>query len=263
MNKIFRAEFSRALINKRFILVFILAAISFSYGFREVEITLEQSPFGALTCLHQILARGKYGFFAAAMAALPFADSLSKDKNDHILDMVLTRTGYSQYLRAKTLAVMLSGACAVLLPALIILIGCWMFYPGGPETMPNLYFNVSEALHSDVIMVGSNLDVSVNAYLGLSLVFLALFGAAYALLAMSISFHTKNSMLVLGTAFVGYSFTYYIIPTSRHLNWMVSPRMALVPQGNLYSPLIQYSLIAIFFLVNLWIVGKKEKQVLD
>ena len=263
MGSVFRTELSRALINKRFLFIFILAGISFSYGFFQINTSFDQYPLGAITVWQGILMRGYYGFFAAAMAALPFADSLSRDKNNQLLDTILTRTSYRHYLKAKTLAVILSGAYAVLLPALILLAGCWLAYPAQPVHVPNLYFSSSEVLLRAFIMVGSYLNPSVGAYLGVSLLFLAVFGAAYALLAMGISFHTKNSLLVLATAFIGYSFSYYIIHTSWHLNWMVSPSMALIPQGNLYSPILQYSLMILSFLFNLLIAGKKEKQVLN
>jgi hypothetical protein len=263
MSNILHVELARAFRNKRLFLIFILGAISFSYGFLEINATINHGPLGAMTIWQEILMRGKYGFFAAIMAVLPFADSLSKDKNDRMLDVILTRTSYRHYLHAKTLAVAISGACAVLLPALILLAGCCLTYPAQPIHIPNLYFNESEVLNRDLILVGTYLNPSTGAYLGLSLLFLGLFGATNALLAMGISFHTKNSLLVLATAFVGYSFGYYIIPTSRHLNWMTSPSMALIPEGNLYSPLLQYSLMIVFFLANLLIAGKKEQQVLN
>lgn len=265
MSNVFRAEIARALVNKRFILIFILATISFLYGYLQINstLTLNQPPLGAITTWQEILTRGNYGFFAAVMAALPFADSLSRDKNNRMLDSILTRTSFRHFLRAKTLAVILSGACAVLLPALVLLAGCLMAYPARPIHIPNLYFNNAEIFSRDLIMVGTYLNLSINAYLGLSLLFLALFGAGYALLAMGISFHTKNSLLVLATAFISFSFGYYIISTSRHLNWMTSSAMALIPEGNLYSPLLQYGLMVLFFLINLLIAGRKEKQVLN
>lgn len=70
-------------------------------------------------------------------------------------------------------------------------------------------------------------------------------------------------MIALGIPFMCYSFGYYGIPTSRHLNWMMSTKALLIPEGNLLSCVMQLTLIAIFFLLNSHYFGKKERQVLQ
>jgi hypothetical protein len=263
MRNIFRVEISRAFLNKRFILVFLLAVISFIYGYFQINVSLSASPLGAITIWQEILKRGYYGFFASFIAALPFADSLSVEKNEHMLDPILTRASYSQYLRAKSLAVTLSGFAAVLLPAVLLLLFCRIVFPADPVQIPNLSFSMDEILSGNIIQPGNSLDPSVNGYLMLCLLFLGLFGTAYALLAMGASFQTKNSLVVLGIPFICYSFGYYFIPTSRRLNWLVSTEAALLPSGNLFSPLIQFCFICLFFGANILIAGKKERQVLS
>jgi hypothetical protein len=113
-------------------LVFVLASISFAYGFFQIHPSQAASSVGALTAWQEILSIGYYGFFAAITAGLPFADSLSKDKSEHLLDPILTRTSYARYLRAKSLAVALSGAAAVLLPVGLMLGICSLIYPAEP-----------------------------------------------------------------------------------------------------------------------------------
>jgi hypothetical protein len=263
MQPIYRTELKRAIINPRFILVFILAAISFAYGFFQIHPMQSQSPVGAVTAWEEILYAGYYGFFAAALAALPFADSLSRDKNHHLMDTMLIRSSYKQYLRAKTLATMLSGAIAVALPAILMLAICACIYPAGPVHRMDLYFNGTEIYSPTQINPGFYLNPSIGMYTALIVLFLLAFGAAYALLGMGVSFLTRKADIALSVPIICYSFGYYFIPTSRHLNWMVSTRALLAPQGNLFSPLLQSGLIVLFFLIARHCFGKKENQVLQ
>jgi hypothetical protein len=263
MDNIFHTELKRAFINKRFILVFILAGLSFTYGFFQISPIQAQALGGALTVWQEILQAGYYGFFAVIMAVLPFADSLSEDKSKHLLGPILLRTSYKRYLCAKTLSVAISGAAAVLLPAVLMLGICTLIYPAEPVQIMGIYFNFSEIYTRYLIQPGLTLDPSVGAYAALCLLFPALFGAAYALLGMGLSFLTRNSMVALGLPYVIYSFGYYLIPTSIHLNWMRSTRMALIPEGNLFSPILQFTLITVLFLLALWRFGKKETQILQ
>jgi hypothetical protein len=263
MNNIFHTELKRAFMNPRFILVFILAGVSFTYGYFQTNPLQSQSPVGALTAWQVILFSGHYGFFATAIAALPFADSLSMDKRQHLLESVLTRTGYKRYLWAKTLAVALSGAAAVLLPAILMLGICYLIYPAEPVQISGNYFNFSEIFNSSLIQPGLSLNISAGVYTALCLLFPGLFGAAYALLGMGFSFLSRNSVVALGLPFMCYSFGYYFLPTSRHLNWMISTRALLIPEGNLFSPILQFTLIVAVFFVTLGCFGKKETQILQ
>ena len=263
MDNIFRTEMKRAFFNPRFILVFILASISFAYGFFQINPMQNQSPVGAITAWQEILYSGYYGFFAVIMAVLPFADSLSRDKDEHLLDSMLVRTSYARYLRAKILAVALSGAAAVLLPVGLMLGICYLIYPVEPVHVLGIYFNFSEIYTRHLIQPGLPLNPSVGTYAALCLLFPGLFGAAYALLGLGVSFLTRNAMVAQGIPFMCYSFGYYLIPTSRHLNWMISTRAPLIPEGNLISPILQYTLIAVFFLAVLRRFGKKESQILQ
>ena len=262
MQSIYREELSRAFINKRFLLVFLLAGISFTYGFFQVK-SIISDPLGAVTIWQEILSRGYYGFFACVMAVLPFADSLSVEKNERAINHFLLRTEYKKFIWAKFVAVVLSGLTAVVMPAIILLILCSLIYPANPVQIPNLSFSINEILPGSVIKPGNIWTLSSFGYLLVCLLFLALFGAAYAILAMGISFQTRNPLVVFGIPFILYSFGYYFIPTSRHLNGLVSTETTLIPNGNLFPALIQYCLLCLFFCVSFLIFGKKERQVLS
>ena len=261
MQSIYREELSRAFINKRFGLVFLLAGISFIYGFFQVK-AIPEISLGAITIWQEILKRGYYGFFACVMAVLPFADSLSIEKNERFINYFLTRVNYPKYIRTKFVAVAVSGAVAVVLPAILLLIACALLFPADPVQIPALSFDVAEVLPGHAISPNTVWEINSFGYFILCLLSLFFFGMIYAMLAMSISLHTKNSLLVFGFPFLYYSFGYYFIPASRHLHWLVSSEAVLLPEGNLAAPLIQCLVIVIFFIINLLSFGKKEQQVL-
>ena len=262
MQSIYREELSRAFINKRFLLVFLLAGISFTYGFFQVK-SIISDPMGAITIWQEILSRGYYGFFACVMAVLPFADSLSVDKNERVINHFLLRTGYTKFMQAKTLTVVLSGASAVVMPALILLFICILIYPANPVQIPTISFSIDEIMPGSVISPGNILDLASFEYLVLCLLFLIFFGATYAILAMGISLQTKNNLIVFGIPFLCYSFGYYFIPSSRHLNWLISTEAVLIPQGNLIPAAVQVIGICMFFCINMLLFGNKERQVLS
>ncbi len=261
MNRSFLAQITRAFFNKRWILIFLLAALSFIYGYSQLAVSSWEPPLGALTIWQLILQRGYYGFFASLMAALPFADSLSREKKEGLLTSLLMRADYRSYLITKILAIALSGFAAVLLPALLLLAVCRVAYPSGPTPLPDLCF--FPPFNHNLIPAAACSSPAPGSYVLLSLVFLGLFGSMYAALAMAASIVSKNSIVVFGTAILIYSFGYYILPTSVRLNWLVSTEATLIPGGNLLSPLVQY-LAAVFLLAFVSLVfGNKERQVLS
>jgi hypothetical protein len=263
MHTIYRTELKRAFWNPRFILVFLLAGISFAYGYSQISPMQSHSPLGAFTAWQEILNAGYYGFFAATLAVLPFADSLSRDKNEGRLEPILLRTSYTQFKRAKALAVALSGAAAVMLPAVCMLAYCYLVYPAGPVHIPGINLNFGELFNRTVVEPGIVFNPSITKYAIASILQLGIFGMAYALLGMSISFLTRNAMIVLGFPFICYSFGTYVIRTSRHLYWMMSTEALMTLEGNLLSSTIQITLIILFFILSSIHLGRKERQVLQ
>lgn len=263
MRKIVREEISRALLNKRFLIVFLLAGLSFAYGFSQVNILGNIAPLNAINAWQEILKRGYYGFFACITAVLPFADSLSVEKKEQMLNHFLLRSAYKEFIGAKFLAVALSGMAAVAIPAAVLLMLCFLIFPAEPLQIPTLVFNFAEMIPGSTITPGNTIELSSPGYMGLGLLFSGLFGACYAIVAMGISFLTKHSLIVFGIPFLYYSFGYYIIPTSRHLNVLVSTEAILIPGGNLSAALIQYCLLCLWWVVSFILFGKKERQVLN
>jgi hypothetical protein len=259
MRGILQEEFSRAFLNKRFVIVAFLAGLSIVYGTIHVLEIQWDNPLGAVTIWQQILWRGSYGFFAALMVGLPFADSLLADRGHQYLTQILMRCTYKQYLWAKILANLCAGAAAVVLPMLLLLAGCCLAYPLTPYNFPTIPTEIAKILHPNVFKPGAALVFSLPGYLSLCILMATLFGAAYATLGLGISLLVRNAYIVLGFPFICYSLGYYIIPTSKHLFWLGSTEAALLPVANLLSPFLQY--LGIFILSTAcWLAfGKKER----
>jgi hypothetical protein len=262
MTGLYKEEFSRAFSNKRFWVVAFLAMVSFTYGATRVIGVQPDNPLDAVKTWQIILQRGSYGFFAALLAGLPFADSLLVDRRHHFIDQILLRSRYHQYLSAKILANLCAGSVAVAGPALMLLIGCCLFFPFDPQLVSVISFGIGDVLDPNVIEPTSNLVLSQPGFILLSLLMLALFGAAYALLGMGSSFIIRNPFIVLGFPFICYSLGYFIIPTSIRLAWLESTEAALLPSKGLFSPVFQYLAIFILFVVGLILWGRKDRMLL-
>lgn len=262
MSRIADEEFFRAFVNKRFWIVVFLALISFTYGFRQVMEFQVASPLSAVTIWQLILQRGYYGFFAALMAGLPFADSLLLDRRHLFINQILLRCRYRDYLSAKTAAVFCSGMAAVAVPALILLIGCCLSFPLNLQPATELPL-VNGDISSSVIEPGVKLAFSFLRDLSLYGIMLALFGGVYALLGLGSSFMIRNPFVVLGFPFICYSLGYFIIPTSVRLAWLGSTEAALLPSAGLLSPVLQYLAATVLFGACLLLWSRKNRILSD
>lgn len=263
MKKIIQEEFQRAFINKRFWIVLLLAAVSFTYGFSQVlEIYQKDSPIGMLTLWQLILSDGSYGFFAALMAGLPFADSLLTDRSHRFIDQILLRVRYRQYMTAKVLAVMCSGMVAVAGPVLILLVVCCLSFKPDPNFTALTLWGINDTVNLNIIEPGTGVVLSEPGFILFGLLMPALFGAVYALLGLGTSFVVRNPFVVLGAPFIVYSVGHFIIHTSMRLSWLGSTEAALLP-SSFVSAGLQYLFITLIFIVCTLLWGHKDRMVLD
>ncbi len=264
MTGILGEEFSRAFVNKRFWMVGVLAVLSFAYGLGHTLQFQEDFPGDALSLWQAILVRGCYGFFAALMAGLPYADALLADRRHHYLAQILLRCRYHSYVWARILANLCAGAVAVAVPMLLLLLGCLLVLPLDVAFLQEIPYGVSAALGSDVIEPGAFLLPSLSGYVALSLGLGLAFGAGYASLGLAASLLVRSPFAALGAPFVVYSAGYYIIPTSAHLRWaLVSTEAALLPESGLFSPLAQYLGLALVVWVCWAAFGRRQTLLQD
>lgn len=264
MTGVLKEEFSRAFLNKRFGIVILLACISFAYGLSAVgQIQMDDQALGAVSLWLIILKQGYYGFFAALMAALPFADSLIIDRRHHFVDRILMRARYKHYLAAKICSNVCAGMLAVAGPALILLLICLSIFTGDGNYQFEIPLGVQEVLNPMVIEPASVLRMTAPTFVALTTAMLLAFGASYALLGLAASLVIRDPFVVLGAPFVCYSVGYYLIPTSRILQWLGSTEAALLPSVNLLSAVLQYLAMIIVLGLALWLWGYKEQMLLD
>jgi hypothetical protein len=256
---ILREELRRAFLNKRFWLVCLLAAISFTYGLTRVLGMQQTSPLDAVTAWQEILRRGSYGFFAAMMAGLPFADSFLNDQKHHFIEQILLRCRYRPYLLAKVVACMAAGITAVGGPALLLLVACVLIFPFNGNALWEISAGLNSLVNPAVIEAEAGLTMALPVYVLLCVAMLALFGAAYTLIALGTSLVIRNPFVVLGVPFIVYSLGYYIIPTSQHLAWLGSSEAAILPSVTLVSALLQYLGAVFLFALCLGWGGKKNR----
>lgn len=111
MKRILSEELLRAFRNPRFIIIILLALASFVIGSYRSPLP----TFSPDTVPHPVnrlilnLNYGEFGFLAALLATLPFADSFLTDRDQGFLRLIVMRTPYARYLTAKFLTVALSG----------------------------------------------------------------------------------------------------------------------------------------------------------
>lgn len=262
MGNLFKMDLVRAFINKRIFLTTLLAMVSFIYGYVRVVQYQAGYSISAVNSWQAILMQGNYGFFAALMAALPYADALVQEKNNSFLQQVVLRSNYRDYILSKVWVNLIAGAAVVTVPAVILLGFCTFQFHGQSIEVPNLFWNSSAWMQSQIVLPGSGAAPASGGYLPICLLFLVAFGACYALMGLGISFMVRNPYLAVGLPFVVYCFGYFILTTSVRLQWMGSTSMAILPSGNLFGAVIQYLGMVALFLLSLAVFGNREKQLL-
>jgi hypothetical protein len=120
MKGILKEELNRAFRNPRFLIVIVLALAIFGIGAYRSPF-----PFGGQV-MHPVnrlilnLQYGDFGFLAALLATLPFADSFLDDLNQGFLRQIVQRVSYRKYKVAKILTVALAGGASLALVVLLI-----------------------------------------------------------------------------------------------------------------------------------------------
>lgn len=237
MMGILRMEFARAFVNKRFLVVFLLALACFAYGYYDAGHffpglgsdkagNVIQNTYELWLFVH---FRSFFAYFAPIAAALPFVDSLWMDRNHGFLRFILARSAYHRYLAAKLLANLAAGALAVAGP-LLLLFGYFSLSASRALPTNSLIFNIWGAQNGSPAGILSSLYTTNPGLYILALIGLAaLFGAAYATLGLAISGLVNNRYIVLAAPFIAYIVSAYIADRARHLGAQWSPETILIP----------------------------------
>jgi hypothetical protein len=126
MKGILKEELNRAFRNPRYILVILLALAFLVIGLYRFPATtnLAGQSMHPVNRLILNLEYGEFGFLAALLATLPFADSFLDDLNQGFLRQIVQRVSYRKYQVAKIISVALAGGISlVIVVMMVFLIG--------------------------------------------------------------------------------------------------------------------------------------------
>lgn len=126
MKGILKEEFNRAFLNPRYIMVILLALAFLAIGLYRFPTTLDLAgqSMHPVNRLILNLQYSEFGFLAALLATLPFADSFLDDLNQGFLRQIVQRVPYRKYQMAKIISVALAGGISlVLVVMMVFLIG--------------------------------------------------------------------------------------------------------------------------------------------
>lgn len=124
------------------------------------------------------------------LAVLPYGQSFSQERRSGYLKVIIPRCGRTRYFAAKGIATFLSGGVAVVLPLLLSLGVCALFFPAvKPNVIYNQYFAFSHESMGAALFHTHPLMYTL-LYLLIDFIFSGLF----ACLALSTAFFFKQRM---------------------------------------------------------------------
>jgi hypothetical protein len=266
MKRIFNEELNRAFHNPRFLIIIVLALASFFIGNYRLPSPMS-SPDVALHPVNRLilnLSYGEFGFLAALLTTLPFADSFLDDINQGFLRLIIQRTPYHKYLNAKVLVVGLTGGFSLLLAVLIIFLA-GLSKPGNWNTTQ--FFSGSANAIMPPGPFGSLYMVDPLFYLIYLLVSAFGFGVVYALMGLAISSVIHNRYITLAAPLVFVQLLNFLEERSLHLTPVLNPLNSLLPfnantfKGSftLSAQLMQFGVMLVISVLVFLILARRSR----
>jgi hypothetical protein len=269
MKRILKEELNRAFRNPRFLIVIVLALAVFGIGAYRSPF-----PFGGQV-MHPVnrlilnLQYGEFGFLAALLATLPFADSFLDDLNQGFLRQIVQRVPYRKYKTAKILAVALAGGASLVLAVLLIFAAGLV---GATDWESVTYFSgylprPSEPMGS----LGGLYTANPIFYLLYLLASAFGFGAAQALMGLAFSTIIHNRYVVLAMPLVIVQILDFLQTRALHVTSALNLLNGLLPfeASSFRSPdytlgtqLAQFGVVFAVSTVAFLVLARKERLVL-
>ena len=264
MKKMLSEEFDRAIHDPRIWIVLLVTVIFFGYQYRHTQTSVWiPQGYSFADLWYFIYSKSYYIYFIPLAAALPFADSMVVDRTQDFLRYLVVRSSYRHYLSAKFLINAVTGFCTIAVPLFILYIFTNIIAPRSlyvPNTWQPRIAGRPEDMWLPLFQ--SNPDLFI-----LFVIFLAGWvGAVYATLGLSASLLYRNRYLALGTPFVIFVLTDFIVQRTRIFGPSFSPLAAVVgvsPIQNMSLSLagIVLNPLLVLFLSGILLVlfGKRER----
>jgi hypothetical protein len=165
-----------------------------------------------------------YFFLLPLLVCIPFADTLSTDRQSGYIRHLATRANPRRYYLAKTLSVFLSAAAVGVLPLLLDFYLTALFFPPLIPEATSGQFPIGETS-----MFSGLFYSHPFAYVAVYLLIIALFSGLFALFSLVFTFFIKNRALVMLSPFILCAFIDFILGVLPGRFFQFSPILFLRP----------------------------------
>jgi hypothetical protein len=269
MKGILKEELNRAFRNPRFLIVVVLALTIFGIGVYRSPVFLFGPAIHPVNRLLLNLRYGDFGFLAALLATLPFADSFLDDLNQGFLRQIVQRVPYRKYKTAKIIAVALTGGLSLVLAVLLIfLAGLVGATDWNATTFISSFIDQSSMPKGPL---GSLYAANPIYYLFYLLASAFGFGAGQALLGLAFSTVIHNRYVVLAMPLVIVQILDFLQSRALHVTSALNLLNGLLPYESLsfFSPdytvgaqLAQFGIVSIVSVIAFLVLARKQRLVL-
>lgn len=269
MKGILKEELNRAFRNPRFLIVIGLALAIFGIGAYRSPVFLFGQAVHPVNRLILNLQYGDFGFLAALLATLPFADSFLDDLNQGFLRQIVQRVPYRKYKTAKILVVALAGGLSLVLAVLVIFL---VSLAGATDWESRAYFSGYLPQPSEPFgPLGSLYTANPIFYLLYLLASTFGFGAVQALMGLAFSTIIHNRYVVLAMPLVIVQILGFLQTRALHVTSALNLLNGLLPFGassflspdyTLGTQLAQFGVVSVVSIVVFLVLARKQRLVL-
>jgi len=269
MKGILKEEFNRAFRNPRFLIVVVLALAVFGIGAYRSPVFLFGQAVHPVNRLLLNLRYGDFGFLAALLATLPFADSFLDDLNQGFLRQIIQRVPYRKYKAAKIIAVALTGGLSLVLVVLLIFLAGLV---GATDWNAATYFSTfAEQSSTPKGPLAELYAVNPIYYLFYLLASAFGFGAGQALMGLAFSTIIHNRYVVLALPLVIVQVLDFLQSRALHVTSALNLLNGLLPyealsflspEYTLEAQLAQFGVVSIVSIIAFLALARKQRLVL-
>ena len=270
MKGILKEELNRAFRNPRFLIVIVLALTIFGIGAYRSPFPFDGQAMHPVNRLLLNLQYGEFGFLAALLATLPFADSFLDDLNQGFLRQIVQRVPYRNYKAAKIIAVALAGGASLVLAVLLIFLAG---LAGATDWESRAYFSgyYIDQLTDPRGPLSNLYSTNPIFYLLYLLASAFGFGGVYAVLGLAISSLIHNRYVVLAGPLVLVQVLNFLEERTLHITNALNPLNSLMPftawsypasAYTLGTQLAQFGVVLVISVVVFLALARKKRLVL-
>lgn len=131
LNRIFKAEIRRAVLSLRFLAAVLIALVFLGFGGARMIIAQDWIPGGYSFADLWFFAyqAGYFAYLLPLLAIMPYADSLSVEREEGFFNLKVFRGDFSASMAAKFLANALAGAAVVITPLTLLYLFANLYLP--------------------------------------------------------------------------------------------------------------------------------------